>query len=91
MDHTQLDHSDLNSPRRELSNGGLESVIALTVYWQINFVCVCVADRQPSCKYLKSCVMSYVSTSSKKNSTYKGHIEYLDTHCRQNSGHLTSH
>ena len=30
--------SDLDSPRRELSNGGLKSVVALLVRWQINFL-----------------------------------------------------
>ena len=29
---------DLDSPRQELSNGGLESVVALTVCWQIDFL-----------------------------------------------------
>ena len=30
--------ADLNSPRRELSNGGLEIVVALPVCWQIIFL-----------------------------------------------------
>ena len=36
---TEKDQSDLNSPRRELSNRGLTSVVALLVGWQINFSC----------------------------------------------------
>ena len=39
MDHTKIDQSDLNSPRRELSNGGLKSVAALLVRWQIDVLC----------------------------------------------------
>ena len=31
---------DLNSPRRELSNGGLESVVTLLVAYQIDYLCV---------------------------------------------------
>ena len=38
MDHTEIDTADLDSPRRELSNGGLKSVVALLVRWQINFL-----------------------------------------------------
>ena len=40
MDHTKLDQAHLDSPRRELSNGGLGFVVALLVCWQIIFVCV---------------------------------------------------
>ena len=35
-----MDPADLNSPCQELSNGGLENVVALLVRWQINFLCV---------------------------------------------------
>ena len=38
-----------DSPCRELSNGGLGSVVALLVAWQINYSCVCVTDQQYSC------------------------------------------
>ena len=31
MDHTKIDHSDLNSPRRELSNGGIGTAVVLLV------------------------------------------------------------
>ena len=37
-DHRKIYHVDLDSPRRELSNGGLEIVVALQVRWQINFL-----------------------------------------------------
>ena len=33
-----MDTADLYSPRRELSNGGLEIFVALLVHWQINFL-----------------------------------------------------
>ena len=32
-----MDRKDLDSPRRELSNGGLKSVVTLLVRWQINY------------------------------------------------------
>ena len=38
MNFIKLDKADLNSPRRELSNGGLKSVVTLLVRWQINFL-----------------------------------------------------
>ena len=41
MNFTEIDPTDLNSPCRELSNGGLGIVVALLVFWQIIF-CVCV-------------------------------------------------
>ena len=34
-----MDLTDLNSPRRKLSNGGLESVVTLLVRWQIDYSC----------------------------------------------------
>ena len=37
-DHRKIDPADLNSPRRELSNGGLGIVVALLVRWQIVFL-----------------------------------------------------
>ena len=33
MDFTKIDKADLDSPRRELSNGGLKSVVTLLVRW----------------------------------------------------------
>ena len=39
-DHTKIVRIDLDSPCRELSNGGLESEVALAVRWKIDFVCV---------------------------------------------------
>ena len=38
----------MDSPRQELSNGGLESVVTLLVRWQIVF-CRLVLDVQSSC------------------------------------------
>ena len=38
MTFTKIDLADLDSPRRELSNGGLESVATLLVRWQIDFL-----------------------------------------------------
>ena len=38
-DHTKIDRSDLNSPCRELSNGGLGIVVTLLVCRKINFSC----------------------------------------------------
>ena len=35
MTFTKIDPADLDSPRRELSNGGLKSVVTLLVCWQI--------------------------------------------------------
>ena len=34
-----MDRKDLDSPRRELSNGGLESVVTLLVAYQIDYSC----------------------------------------------------
>ena len=38
MTFTKIDPADLDSPRRELSNGGVKIVVALLVHWQINFL-----------------------------------------------------
>ena len=38
MTFIKLNQADLDSPRRELSNGGLKSVVTLLVCWQINFL-----------------------------------------------------
>ena len=38
MNFTTIDPADLNSPRRELSNGGLGIVVALLVRWQNDFL-----------------------------------------------------
>ena len=40
MTFTKTDPEDLDSPRRELSNGSLKSVVALLVCRQIDFLCV---------------------------------------------------
>ena len=34
-----MDREDLDSPRRELSNGDLESVVTFLVRWQIDYSC----------------------------------------------------
>ena len=38
MTFTKLNQSDLDSPRRELSNGGIGIVVTLLVRWQIDFL-----------------------------------------------------
>ena len=48
MDHTKIYPEDLNSACRELSNGGLEIVVALSVFSGI-FVCVFLLGVQSSC------------------------------------------
>ena len=40
----KIHQADLNSPRRELSNGGLEIIVALLVHWQIDFLLDCTGD-----------------------------------------------
>ena len=40
--------ADLNSPRQELSNGGLGIVVALLVCWQLDF-CRIILEVQSSC------------------------------------------
>ena len=42
MTFTKTDLADLDSLRRELSNGGLKSVVTLLVRWQINFLSACI-------------------------------------------------
>ena len=32
-----MDRTESDSPRRELSNGGLESVVTLLICWQIDY------------------------------------------------------
>ena len=40
MNFTKIVKADLDSPRRELSNGGLGIVVALSGFLAIDFVCV---------------------------------------------------
>ena len=47
-DHRKIYLTDLDSPRRELSTGGLGIIIALSVCWQINF-CVHLLGVHSSC------------------------------------------
>ena len=53
MTFTKIYPADLDSPRRELSNGGLESVAILLARWQINF-CRLVLDVQSSCNHFNA-------------------------------------
>ena len=38
MNFTKIDPADLNSPCRELSNGGLGIVVTLSARWEIDFL-----------------------------------------------------
>ena len=49
MEFTKPGQKHLDSPRRELSNGGLGIVVALLVRWEIN-VCMFILEIQSSCK-----------------------------------------
>ena len=40
MDHTKMDPADLDFPCEELSVHGLGFVVALSVHWEIDFLCV---------------------------------------------------
>ena len=42
-----MDRKDLDSPRQELSNGGLESVVTLLVRRQIDFSCADIQFQTP--------------------------------------------
>ena len=42
---TEIDTAYLDSPRRELSNGGLGIVVALLVHWGVNFLCVSTGSQ----------------------------------------------
>ena len=61
MTFIKLNQADLDSPRRELFNGGLENVVALLVRWQINFLCestggpiqLCLETPLDEYKYMK--------------------------------------
>ena len=41
MPEQKIDREDLDSPRREISNGGLKSVVTRLVRWQIKYSCAC--------------------------------------------------
>ena len=58
MDQTKIDLTDLNPPRRELSNGGLGFVVALSVCWQIDFLCACTGGPIQLYKFYARCGMS---------------------------------
>ena len=57
-----MDQKDLDSPLRELSNGGLESVVTLLVRWQTN-IPVCLQEKQ------SSCIVPLVTESNAQNTT----------------------
>ena len=59
MDFTKIDKADLNSPRRELSNGGLKSVVTLLVCWKFIFLSAQTLT-------LNSAVEYYLSLSPQK-------------------------
>ena len=46
MNFTKLDQADLDSPRRELSNGGLKIVVALKIFRELIF-CVFLLGVRP--------------------------------------------
>ena len=48
MTFIKLNQADLDSPRRELSNGGLKSVVTLLVRWQINFLSAQMLTLNPA-------------------------------------------
>ena len=48
MDFTKIVKAELDSPRQELSNGGLGIVVALSVFSEIVFLCACTGV-QSSC------------------------------------------
>ena len=61
MDQTKLYQVDLDSPRRDLSNGGLGFLVALLVYSGINFLCVCSGGPiQPHALYIYICICIYI-------------------------------
>ena len=53
MTFTKIDRTESDPPRRELSNGGLKSVVALLIRRQINFSCVSTTylGVQSSCSF----------------------------------------
>ena len=53
MNFTKIVKADLDSPRRELSNGGLEIVAALTVFSGNYFFPVFLLGVQSSCRELQ--------------------------------------
>ena len=50
MTFIKLDQADLDSPCRELSNGGLKFVVVLLVCWQINFLSAQTLTLNPAVK-----------------------------------------
>ena len=55
MTFIKLNQADLDSPRRELSNGGLKSVVTLLVRWQINFLSAQTLTLNPAVDIFLRC------------------------------------
>ena len=56
--------ADLDSPRRELSNGGPVILVALLVRWQINVVCACTGGPIQDGSMLLNLLISFVGSQS---------------------------
>ena len=56
MTFTKLNQADLDSPRRELFNGGLGNAVALSIRWQVVFLCIYTGGpiQLYKCHYLDS-------------------------------------
>ena len=79
MDHTKMHPKDLDSPRRELSNGVLGIVVALGAFSGIDFVCVYfgrpiqLQGQAIMCITMLSSVMTHVQPPRKKSVTQPRH------------------
>ena len=72
MTFTKIVPADLDSPRRELSNGGLKSVVTLLIHWQIISLSACIGrpiqlytHRQPLTCILGDVVFQWLMKMSK--------------------------
>ena len=52
IDFTKIDQADSDFLRRELSNGSLKIVVAITIFRELIFVCACLGGPQFSCSLL---------------------------------------
>jgi len=66
---------DLNSPRRELSNGGLKSVATLLVRWQINYSC---ASTGSTIQLYQRSVAGNINSSDRNKRTAENNIKNLE-------------
>ena len=64
-----MDRTESDSPRREFSNGGLESVVTLLVRWQKIIIRVRPQEKQSSCNIylILSLVSNYSRTDMQSN------------------------